>query len=392
MRKTHLRNRLAGSFAPAVLAACLAWPATALAAKGKTGNAKEPRKPQYIFYPSAPAESRLQFLAGYSTEADLGGGTSKFAQFLIGKEAPKRGLFKPYGLALADGKLFVADTGRHGISILDFEQRKFAYLDPTLEKALHTPINIRVDTDGTRYVADRGRNQVLIFGADDNLVGAIGDAQAPKTAWQDQRPASDAGPTEALKPLWPTDVAITADRLYVTDLHNNCVRVYVKTSRQFLFSIPRDGKDGPGQLFAPINLAVDAQGQLYVSDMGGFFVKKYDSEGRHLRTFGRAGDRPGEFARPKGLAVDREGRLYVVDAAAQLIQIFDPEGRLLLFFGEPGGSAAPLDLPTQVIVDYDHRRYFEKNAAPNFKLEYLVFVISQYGDRKVSVYGFGQRQ
>jgi hypothetical protein len=126
--------------------------------------------------------------------------------------------------------------------------------------------------------------------------------------------------------------------------------------------------------------------------MGGFFVKKYDADGKHLRTYGRSGDRPGEFVRPKGLAVDREGRLYVVDAAAQVVQIFDAEGRLLLFFGEPGGSPAPLDLPAQVIIDYDHLNYFQKYAAPNFKLEYLVMVSNQYGDRKISVFGFGHRQ
>ena len=111
-----------------------------------------------------------------------------------------------------------------------------------------------------------------------------------------------------------------------------------------------------------------------------------------MRTYGRAGDRPGEFARPKGVAVDREGRVYVVDAAAQVIQIFNAEGRLLLFFGEPRGSAASLDLPAKVVIDYDHVGLFQQYAAPGFQLEYLVLASNQFGDRKVSVYGFGRKQ
>ena len=94
---------------------------------------------------------------------------------------------------------------------------------------------------------------------------------------------------------------------------------------------------------------------------------------------------------PKGVAVDRDGRIFVVDAANQNIQIFDKEGHLLMWFGEPDASDAPLDLPAKVIIDYEHVSLFQKFAAPNFRLEYLVIVTNQYGERKVSVYGFGQK-
>ena len=90
--------------------------------------------------------------------------------------------------------------------------------------------------------------------------------------------------------------------------------------------------------------------------------------------------------------MDRESRVYVVDAAAQLVQIFDAEGKLLLFFGEPEGSEAGLDLPAKVLIDYDHVGLFQEYAAPDFQVEYLVLVTSQYGARKVSVFGFGQKK
>jgi hypothetical protein len=81
-----------------------------------------------------------------------------------------------------------------------------------------------------------------------------------------------------------------------------------------------------------------------------------------------------------------------VDAATQVVQIFDAEGRLLLFFGEPQGKAPGLDLPAKVAIDYDHAELFAKYAAPGFKVEYLVLVTNQYGDRKLSVFGFGHKE
>jgi DNA-binding beta-propeller fold protein YncE len=188
----------------------------------------------------------------------------------------------------------------------------------------------------------------------------------------------------------PSDVAVSPDQLYITDLLNHCVRVYSKTDRKFMFSIPSNAKDAKGKLFGPTNLALDeSSGRLLVSDTGGNAVQIYDLDGKYLRTIGRAGVAPGMFARPKGIAVDHQGLAYVVDAATQVVQIFDTEGRLLLFFGEAGASTqGEVILPAAVKVDYDNLSYFQKFVAPGHQLDYLIFVTSQYGDQKVSVYGF----
>jgi DNA-binding beta-propeller fold protein YncE len=322
----------------------------------------------------------------------LGGGLSKFAIFVTGITPQQRAIGKPYGMALHRGQLYVCDTSQAAIVILNLEERKFAYLDPKGGGQLRTPINIAIDQDGTKYVTDRGHNQVLIYGPDNTYQGAIGEKATVNLTTPEVTPARPAAAVGEEKGLRPTDVVVAGNRLYVTDLNNSCVRVYHKVYRELLFKIPTDPKDEAAKLFAPANLAIDSQNHLYVSDFAGFCVKAYDADGKYLRSFGRAGDRPGEFARPKGVAVDREGRVYVVDAAAQVIQIFDAEGRLLLFFGEPKGSAAPLDLPAKVVLDYDHVALFQQYAAPGFKLEYLVLASNQFGDRKVSVYGFGHKK
>ncbi len=344
----------------------------ALVAGCVTGGSKQAgSKP--IFYPPPPESPRLQFLVSFSDERDLGLTVSKFASFVTGEQPPSQPILKPYGVVIASNQLFVCDTQARCVDILDLVQKTMRQLAPTGLGKLGTPVNLAVEPDGTSYVADSGRNQVLIFGPDGSLRGVIGEDGS----------------------LRPTSVALTSDRIYVTDLKGHCIRVYEKAIRSQLFTIPRnpeaDEEKEPGKLFMPVSLAIDPQGRVYVSDMAACMVQIYDADGKHLRSLGSRGDYPGQFARPKGLAVDRESRIYVVDAAAEVCQIFDAEGKLLLFFGEPGGSAAPLGMPAGVAVDYEHVGLFQKYAAPGFVLEHLVLITNQYGPRKVSVYGLGHK-
>ena len=90
-----------------------------------------------------------------------------------------------------------------------------------------------------------------------------------------------------------------------------------------------------------------------------------------------------------GIAIDRDGYIYVVDSAFENIQVFAQDGGALMFFGAPGDARDSINLPTVVKIDYDNIQYFEKYAAPNFEIEYLVLVASQFGVNKVSVFGFG---
>ena len=326
---------------------------------------------EFIFYPEPPETPRLQFLTSYSSEMELRGGAKTFAQFVTGEAEIKNPILKPYGVALKNNRMYVCDTALNAVLMMDLKERRMQALAPRGEGIIKEPINITVDGDGAKYVADSGRNQVLVFDANGNFRGAVGAKEEMK----------------------PRDVAIAKDRFYVADAKNHCVRVYDKQTRKELFVIPRgsEAEAIPTKLFQPTNLALDSNGRLHVTDTGAFRVQVYDAEGKYVRTFGRNGAAPGEFRMPKGVAVDREGRVFVVDAANQNIQVFDKDGRLLMWFGEPDASAAPLDLPAKVIIDYEHVGLFQKFAAPNFRLEYLVIVTNQYGDRKVSIYGFGQK-
>jgi hypothetical protein len=340
----------------------------ALAAVGLLCGCRSTPPPpaKFTFFPPAPNPPRIQYLGSFSAGADLRQ-KSGFMEYVTGKTPGPSPLVKPYGLALHKGWLRVCDTALGAIEVFDLVEKRSRYFTPRGEGRLSVPVNISIDADGTQYIADTGRDQVLIFSENEVYLGAIGLSDEMK----------------------PSDVAISADRLYVTDLKNHQVRVYSKADRKLLFSIPRDPKEPKGKLYSPTNLALDKEGHLIVSDLGAFAVQVYDRDGNFLRTIGQQGVAPGLFARPKGVAADREGRILVVDASVQVVQMFDAEGRLLMYFGQPGASdQGELYLPAAVKVDYDNLSLFESQVAPCYRLEYLILVTSQFGDHKVGIYGF----
>jgi DNA-binding beta-propeller fold protein YncE len=327
---------------------------------------KPPAKTEFIFFPPPPDEPRVQFLTSFGNETDLSG-QSKLSELVVGEERIHRPIWKPYGITSVKGKLFVCDTQPKNVSVIDLAKRKMSYLRPEGTGALKMPINIALDKDGTRFVTDTVRGQVLIYDSENRFVGDLGKAGEMK----------------------PCGIALDGDRLYVTDISNHCVRVYSKATRQILFTFPRDTKEEKEKLFSPTNLAVDDEGKIYVSDSGKFAVTVFDKEGNFLRTLGEVGLKPGRFGLPKGIGVDREKRVYVVDAATAVVQMFDAEGKLLMYFGEPQSSGrAGLYLPAGLTIDYENTEFFQKFAAPGFKIDFLIYVINQAGTQKVSVFGF----
>lgn len=349
-----------------ILGAALALGLTA-ALFPDSGYAKPPKpSPPPLFFPAPPDEPHIQFLTSFSTERELQG-ERKFFDFVVGVERMERPIGKPYGIAATPGKLYICDSEADAVEVVDLKKRKIGYFQPVADATLDLPINIAVDTDGTRYITDTKRDQVVVFNGD-NYAGAIGK----------------------LNEMKPCGVALSKTRVYVTDLQNHCVRVYDKASRNQLFTIPKPGDDKNAQLFSPTNVAIDQQGRVYVSDTGGFRVNIYDADGKYLHTTGSIGLLPGQFARPKGIAVDREGRYYVVDASTQVVQIFNPEGHILMYFGDPSRGAT--SLPAGIAIDYDNVGEFQRFVAPNFTVEYLILVANQTGFRKISVFGFGHKK
>ena len=327
-----------------------------------------------IFFPPPPDEPRLQYLTGFASEKTFRGKkTHSFKSFITGQAEPVKEISKPYGVATYGHKIFVCDTAMGAVVVIDLKEQKIGMLETQGEGALRTPLNMAIDqTDGTGYVADSARDQVVVFNKEGDYVATIGKTGEMK----------------------PRDVAVGADRIYIADVQSHNVRIYEKANRKYVTNLLNAAAvtNEITGLFMPGNMAIDEQGLLYVGDTGAGRVQVYAPDGKLVRSVGQMGDGLGMFARVKGIAVDRQHNIYAADAMSQVIQIFNDKGQLLTYFGDPGEGAHIQILPTKVAVDYDDVQYFKKYISPNFVVEHLVIVINQLGPHKVAVYGLGHKK
>jgi hypothetical protein len=189
----------------------------------------------------------------------------------------------------------------------------------------------------------------------------------------------------------PVDVAVDDDTLYLLDLLHSRVQLFDKTTGDVKNSIGQ-GNEGIQNLALPTNMTVDNKAFVYVSNMGSGRLIKLDRDGHYITGVGKLGSGLSQFGRPKGIAVDQDGLIYTVDAAAQLVQVFDDQMRLLMFFGNPGSPGGVLNVPASIAISTDNLPYYQQFAAPDFQIEKVIFVTSQFGANKINIYGLGKKK
>ncbi|TET54353.1 MAG: hypothetical protein E3J54_02280, partial [Actinobacteria bacterium] len=103
----------------------------------------------------------------------------------------------------------------------------------------------------------------------------------------------------------PVGIAVSEDRIYVTDAISRLVKVYDKDG-VFLKNI------GEAELSIPVYLAVDNKGYIYVTDRKEKAVFKFNEGGNFVGKFGSK-----HLKSPLGIAADMEGNVYVTDVGKQ---------------------------------------------------------------------------
>jgi DNA-binding beta-propeller fold protein YncE len=282
-----------------------------------------------------------------------------------GEEFEGHDIVKPYGVAVYDGAIYAVDSEQGGYVVFDVARGKTRLIQGSGGGGLRKPVNIKIDTDGTRYVTDTERNAVIVFDKNDRYVRTFGQPGQFK----------------------PVDIAISGNRLYVSDVSNMRVHVLNKNTGETEFAFGEAGS-GQGKLFHPTSLAIGPDETLYVTNTGNFRIDHFTLDGSFIRSIGKIGTSAGKFARPKGIAVDREGQIYAVDSAFENVQVLAEDGTPLTVIGS-GGNQGQFVMPAAVTIDYENVEHFQQYAAPGFELDYLVVVSSQFGGNKIAVFGYG---
>jgi sugar lactone lactonase YvrE len=128
-----------------------------------------------------------------------------------------------------------------------------------------------------------------------------------------------------------------------------------------------DGTGTAARFHTPSSLAIDAAGNVYVADTGNHAIRKVTPGGvvSTLAGDGSAGFRDGagaqaRFHAPMGVAVDDAGRVYVADTWNDRIRVIEADGRVrtLAGGGQPGfadgaGEVALFDTPSALALAHD---------------------------------------
>ena len=145
-----------------------------------------------------------------------------------------------------------------------------------------------------------------------------------------------------------------AERLWVEPfpeepISTSTVWVFDGTTGQFLRSW------GEGLFVMPHGLTVDADDNIWLTDVGLHQVFKFSPDGRLLLTLGEArtpGADAGHFNLPTDVAVLEDGSVLVSDGYQNTrVAKFTADGTFLLSWGTPGAGPGQFDLPHGIDVD-----------------------------------------
>jgi DNA-binding beta-propeller fold protein YncE len=107
-------------------------------------------------------------------------------------------------------------------------------------------------------------------------------------------------------------------------------------------------------LLTPADIAIDQDGNIYATTQSGNTVKKFDSDGNLVTSWGGAGDGDGEFSLSFAVGVDSNNNVYVSDFYNKRIQKFNNDGTFLMEWpNEPSTSPAfmAIDAQDNIYID-----------------------------------------
>ena len=145
----------------------------------------------------------------------------------------------------------------------------------------------------------------------------------------------------------PTGVAVDAfGNVYVTDTANN--RVDIFDGSGFLTWAWGSEGSGAGQFEGPTGVALDGFGNVFVIDTGNNRIERFDLDGDLVSTWGSVGTGNGQFQAPTGVTVDGSGNVFVANTGNDRVQKFDSSGNFLQAWGYEGGGDGGFEAPAGI--------------------------------------------
>ncbi|WP_111631310.1 NHL domain-containing protein [Larkinella arboricola] len=280
------------------------------------------------------------------------------------------------GLAVdAQGNLFLVANNRirkvspNGIITTIAGGGQGADGGPAIQASLNDPYGIALDAQGNLFIADQFNERIRKVSPNGIITTVAGTGSRGYSG--------DGGVATQAKLGFPTTVAVDKQgNLYIAELTNNRIR---KVSPNGIITTVAgngiEGASGDGGLATqarisrPVGVAVDGQGNLFISDYGNIRIRKVAPNGNITTVagtgdYGFSGDGgPATQARmhtPWDVAVDSQGNLFIADTENNNVRKMATNGIITTVagfsrnsdFGDGGPALkASLNFPHSVAVD-----------------------------------------
>jgi sugar lactone lactonase YvrE len=214
---------------------------------------------------------------------------------------------------------------------------------PANSARFNQPRALATDAEGNLYIADM-RNHVI---RKVNPNGIINTVAGNGTAGN----AGAGGPATAAQLAQPTGMTIDNDgNIYIADYNASVVKKVTTAGIMTIFAgNGTEGFSGDGgpaaqaKLYRPTAVAVDKDGNLYVSDASNKVIRKVNKSGVITTVAGvpgragYAGDggpaTKALLTQPAGIAVDNSGNIYIADPSNSVIRKVNSAGVITTFAG-----------------------------------------------------------
>lgn len=214
------------------------------------------------------------------------------------------------------------------------------------------PRNLALAPDGSAYVADTGNSRIVHLDVEGNVLGAWGS----RTPDQQKPPA--AGTFNE-----PWGVAVDAQgNVYVSDTWNHRIQKF-DAKGTFLLEWGTGGlsTEGNDRFWGPRGIAVGPGGNLYITDTGNRRVVVFDPQGKFLFEFSR--DASAQLNEPVGIVISSNNRVYVADTWNMRVAIFDTQGEYIQSWGVETWNSNAIDAKPFVALDADGKVYISDPEA-----------------------------
>lgn len=274
--------------------------------------------------------------------------------FSIYGEGSQGQLKKPMGVAAANNKIYVSDSGNQRIQIFDSSGKFLSTIGKqgSGQGEFQFPYGIALDSSNNIYVADMRLGNVQVFNPQGEFVKYFGEEKPEQKVFNS-----------------PAGIFQRDGKLYVAELSPPSIKVFDIASGQKVLEFGKKGKE-PGQLSAPngvtatsnaiivsdsVNeniqvfsptgefqskmdgsdqgknartltargIGVDGRGVIYGVSMMGSYIAGFSNKGDYLWSFGKQGAEDNQFFLPNGLFVDNQGRIYITDQGNSKVSVWE---------------------------------------------------------------------